>query len=61
MLEFAASRLRLAAAAMETATAFRGFWNAYQAGFDADVAAHPDLAEMNVMMDGYYAETDGAL
>lgn len=57
----AAGRLRVAAAEQGMAAAavmatksmkqFAGTWNA---GVARDVAEHPDLAELNVQLDGYY-------
>ncbi|MEV6432597.1 hypothetical protein [Nocardia sp. NPDC051463] len=60
MHEAHAARLRLQAQMIETAATFRAFANAYQSGFDDALADHPDLAEVNVMLDGFYAEAGGS-
>lgn len=49
-----AARDDLLATVTETAIEMRKFCAAMQAGFDAEAAAHPDLAELNVQLDGYY-------
>lgn len=55
MHEAKAAELRMEAAMIGTAAKFRAFTDAYQSGFDDELASHPDLAEVNVMLDGYYA------
>lgn len=57
------ARLRLSMAASDAAGALRDFSAAWAAGDAAlsldeaeQVAQHPDLAELNVMLDGYYGE-----
>ena len=45
------------AAAVTAAESFRRLAATAAAGDAADVAAHPDLAELNVQLDGYY-DTD---
>ena len=42
--------------AQEASVAMQGFADAWQAGIDSDIAHHPDLAELNVQMDGFYGE-----
>ncbi|WP_069737424.1 hypothetical protein [Streptomyces sp. EN27] len=44
-----ASTIRLSAAAQR-------FMVVLQEGTDQEIAEHPDLAEINVMLDGYYEE-----
>lgn len=51
---YKAAEADAAAAAIRTADAVHKLGAALQAGADRDVAEHPDLAEMNVMLDGYY-------
>lgn len=58
--EVKAAKLRLEAAMIETAAKFRAFTDLYQSGFDDELASHPDLAEVNVMLDGYYAKSTEA-
>ncbi|OZE13365.1 hypothetical protein CH249_01890 [Rhodococcus sp. 05-2255-3B1] len=54
--EMEAAKLRFAAAAVRASAAMRAFAEAYQDGFDAEVAQHPDLAELNVQMDSFYPD-----
>jgi hypothetical protein len=49
-----AARCDMMAAAVKLAESMRRFAAAVQAGYDGEVAAHPDLAELNVRLDGYY-------
>lgn len=49
-----AARDDLLATVTETAASMRKFVAAMQAGFDNEAATHPDLAELNVQLDGYY-------
>jgi hypothetical protein len=44
----------LATAARSAAAAFRELGAAMQAGFDRDLAQHPDVAELNVQLDAFY-------
>lgn len=62
--ELEMSKLRLDIAAGETAGRIRDFVAAFVAGDAAlslaeaeEIAGHPDLAELNVMLDGFYAES----
>lgn len=48
----AACELRISA--IKLAASGREFLCALAAGDARDIAAHPDLAELNVQMDGYY-------
>lgn len=57
----AAERLRVAAAEQDVAAAavlatksMKQFADAFNAGVARDVAEHPDLAELNVQLDGFY-------
>lgn len=50
-----AAKCELAAVAVGAAAALRGFVETFQAAVDRDVAEHPDLAELNVTMDGFYS------
>lgn len=50
----AAGHLRAAAAATITADKMRQFVEAMQYANDRELSSHPDLAELNVQMDGYY-------
>ena len=54
--EMEAAKLRFAAAAVRAGAAMRAFAEAYQDGFDTEVAQHPDLAELNVQMDSFYPD-----
>ncbi|WP_030344796.1 hypothetical protein [Streptomyces sp. NRRL S-1022] len=49
----AAGQLRAAAAVLATKS-MRQFTDAFNAGVTRDVAQHPDLAELNAQMDGFY-------
>ncbi|MGW6946209.1 hypothetical protein ACWGHD_04700 [Streptomyces xanthophaeus] len=49
-----AARDELLATMTETAAVMQKFVAMVQAGFDAETATHPDLAELNVQLDGYY-------
>lgn len=49
-----AARNDLMATVTEAAASMRKFATVMQAGFNGEVAAHPDLAELNVQLDGYY-------
>ncbi len=51
---FAAARDDLNAAAIEAAASMQRFVEAYAAAEVREVAEHPDLAELNVQLDGYY-------
>lgn len=50
-----AAHYRFVASAIDTAAAVRRLAAAMQAVDDREVATHPDLAELNVMLDGFYA------
>lgn len=52
--DFHIARIRLAAAALDAAAAMKAFAAAWQSGIDRELAHHPDLAEWNVQMDGFY-------
>lgn len=63
MHRIAASQLRaaaagqdVAAAAMLAAKSMKQLTDAFNAGVARDVAEHPDLAELNVQLDGFYAD-----
>ncbi|WP_377271912.1 hypothetical protein [Peterkaempfera sp. SMS 1(5)a] len=49
-----AAELDMCAAAARATGGMRRFAAAMAAGEARDVAQHPDLAELNVQMDGYY-------
>ncbi|MBW4813158.1 hypothetical protein [Rhodococcus qingshengii] len=51
-----AEALRLSAAMTDTAASMRRFAEAFQDGIDHELATHPDLAELNIQMDSFYAE-----
>jgi len=51
-----ASFLRMQAKMVEATAAMRAFEESLQEAMDEEVATHPDLAELNVQMDGFYAE-----
>lgn len=53
--ERAAAQLRLAASATLTAERMKALGCQMQAANDRELAEHPDLAELNVQMDGYYS------
>lgn len=40
--------------AIRAGAAMRAFAEAYQCGFNTEVAEHPDLAELNIQMDSFY-------
>ena len=46
-------------AAEGAALAMQDFVATFQSGIDQDVAEHPDLAELNVMLDGFYGDHHG--
>ncbi|MFD8866023.1 hypothetical protein ACFV1F_16885 [Streptomyces sp. NPDC059590] len=50
----AAAREDMCASAAKAAGAMHRFAEAMQASADHEVAIHPDLAELNVRLDGYY-------
>jgi hypothetical protein len=50
----AAARDDLDAAAIEAAASMRRLGEAYAAAEAREVAEHPDLAELNVQLDGFY-------
>lgn len=61
MLQLMANRLRVAAGQLDMAAAVvklgasvRAFNEAFAASEALEIAGHPDLAELNVQMDGYY-------
>lgn len=49
-----AVELDMAAEAALAARSMRQFVDAWDAGVAQDIAQHPDLAELNVQLDGYY-------
>lgn len=49
-----AAELDMAAEAALATRSMRRFTEAWNAGVAQDVAEHPDLAELNVQLDGYY-------
>lgn len=53
-LRYLASREEMFATMVTTGESMRQLASAFQAGFDRDMAEHPDLAELNVRLDGYY-------
>lgn len=55
----AAAQLRLAASATIAADKMRQFAKQMQAANDYELATHPDLAELNVQMDGLYGGRHG--
>lgn len=50
----AAAQFELAAEVAAATASMRAFATAIQRGYDADIANHPDLAELNVQLDSYY-------
>lgn len=50
-----AAELDMAAQAALAARSLRQFAEAWDKGVAQDIAEHPDLAELNVQLDGYYA------
>ncbi|WP_405536843.1 hypothetical protein [Streptomyces antimycoticus] len=53
-LRVAATQQDMAASAVMATKAFKQFAETFNAGVARDVAEHPDLAELNVQMDGFY-------
>ncbi|MFJ9234138.1 hypothetical protein ACIRJ3_04025 [Streptomyces anulatus] len=51
---YKASVVDVEASAIRMTDAMRRFADAVQSGTDREIAEHPDLAEINVMLDGYY-------
>lgn len=51
-----AAELDMAAEAALASRSMRRFADAWNAGIAQDVAEHPDLAELNVRLDGFYGE-----
>ena len=49
-----AAELDMAAEAALATRSMRQFMDAWNAGVAQDVAEHPDLAELNVQLDGFY-------
>lgn len=54
MHDLQASALRMRAAMATARAGLQGVRSAMQESYDQELAGHPDLAELNVMMDGYY-------
>ncbi|HTE57068.1 MAG TPA: hypothetical protein VK698_39715 [Kofleriaceae bacterium] len=50
----AAAREDMAAEMVKATKPMRNFAAIMQGGFDRDLGMHPDLAELNVQLDGYY-------
>lgn len=53
----AAARDNLNATALGAARSMRHLVEAFQAAESREVSEHPDLAELNVQLDGHYGET----
>jgi hypothetical protein len=53
---FEVAKLEMAAAAIQANAALRGLGAALKAHFDLELAEHPDMAELNVQLDGFYGE-----
>jgi hypothetical protein len=53
-----AAELDMAAEAALASRSMRQFTEAWEAGVAKDIAEHPDLAELNVRLDGYYDGPD---
>ncbi|MFF0138531.1 hypothetical protein ACFYRN_19075 [Streptomyces sp. NPDC005227] len=53
-----AAELDMAAAAAEAGGAMRRLADIITAGEARDIAEHPDLAELNVQLDGFYNEPE---
>lgn len=53
-----AAELEMAASAVLAGRSIRKFTEAWNAGIAQDVANHPDLAELNVQLDGFYDGPD---
>lgn len=49
-----AAELDMAASAVLATRSIRKFTDAWNAGIAQDIAQHPDLAELNVQLDGFY-------
>lgn len=58
-LRAAAAQADLEARLIEAGSAMRRFVDALQSSVDAEVAGHPDLAELNIQLDSFYP-TNGA-
>ena len=54
--ELKAAEMRTMVSVVEAAESMRKFGQAWQAGMDADLAGHPDMAELNVRMDALYGD-----
>lgn len=54
MHDLQASTLRMRAAMATARAGLQALMSATQGSYDQELAGHPDLAELNVMMDGYY-------
>lgn len=50
-----AAKCDLVVAAISAKASLSGVVAAMQAGYDRDLAEHPDLAELNVQLNSYYA------
>jgi hypothetical protein len=53
-LRVAAAQHDMAASAVMATKTMKQFTDAFNAGMARDVAEHPDLAELNVQLDGFY-------
>ncbi|MFI6986050.1 hypothetical protein ACIBSV_46860 [Embleya sp. NPDC050154] len=53
----AAAQFELAAEVASATASMRECATAIQRSYDAEVAAHPDLAELDVQLDSYYGGT----
>lgn len=51
-----AAELDMAAAAVLATRSIHKFTEAWDAGIAQDFAEHPDLAELNVQLDGFYGD-----
>ncbi|WP_405490433.1 hypothetical protein [Nocardia sp. NBC_00511] len=58
LLEMHAAALRLKASAIEFNASCKSLYDAFQSGVDRNMAEHPDMAELNVMLDGYYGASN---
>lgn len=56
-LRVAAAQQDMAASAALATRSMRRLADAMRAGDARDVAGHPDLAELDVQLDGYYGDT----
>jgi len=54
--EYVAARERLTTAVAGAAVALRRFGDAWQSSINAELAGHPDMAELNVRMDALYGD-----